>query len=167
MLTVSGAEVDEERLAAICDRYGIAEMKVFGSQARSAAGPDSDIDLLYTLKPGRRLGWEINQLEDELTDLFGRRVDLVSAQALHPLLRRSVLADARPLYAAAPLGRQRYLQAREKPRNLISPVGQLYIAEYLMPGDVPARLQPGQHPAATWCASATRPSPAKRRTSSR
>jgi len=100
MLTVSGAEVDEERLAAICDRYGIAEMKVFGSQARSAAGPDSDIDLLYTLKPGRRLGWEINQLEDELTDLFGRRVDLVSAQALHPLLRRSVLADARPPYAA-------------------------------------------------------------------
>ncbi len=79
------------------------------------------------------------------------------------LLCRVCVSDRR----GAPLGRQRYLQAREKPRNLISPVGQLYIAEYLMPGDVPARLQPGQHPAATWCASATRPSPAKRRTSSR
>jgi hypothetical protein len=56
--------------------------------------------VLYTLQPGRRLGWEIGQLADELTDLFGRRVDLVSSRALHPLLRPSVLAEARPLYAA-------------------------------------------------------------------
>jgi len=95
-----GIEVDGERLAAICDRYGIAELKIFGSQARDTARSDSDIDVLYTLQPGRRLGWEIEQLADELTDLFGRRVDLVSSRALHPLLRPSVLAEARPLYAA-------------------------------------------------------------------
>ena len=95
-----GIEVDGERLAAICDRYGIAELKVFGSHARDAARSDSDIDVLYTLQPGRRLGWEIEQLADELTDLFGRRVDLVSSRALHPLLRPSVLAEARPLDAA-------------------------------------------------------------------
>ncbi|MGE5289414.1 MAG: nucleotidyltransferase family protein [Micromonosporaceae bacterium] len=100
MLIVPGVEVDKERLAAVCDRYGIAELKIFGSQARQAARSDSDIDLLYTLKPGRRLGWEIEQLTDELTNLFGRRVDLVSSRALHPLLRPSVLAEARPVYAA-------------------------------------------------------------------
>ena len=100
MLIILGAEVDEARLAAICDRYGIAELKIFGSQARGTAQPGSDIDILYTLRPGRRLGWEIEQLADELAELFGGRVDLVSARALHPLLRPSVLAEARPVYAA-------------------------------------------------------------------
>lgn len=100
MLIIPGVEVDEARLAAVCDRYGIAELKVFGSRVRGTARPDSDIDILYTLRPGRRLGWEIEQLADELAGLFGRQVDLVSVRALHPLLRPSVLAEARPLYAA-------------------------------------------------------------------
>jgi len=100
MLIIPGVEVDERRLADICDRYGIAELQVFGSQARGTAGPGSDIDVLYTLRPGRRLGWEIEQLADELTALFGRRVDLVSLRSLHPLLQSSVLAEARPVYAA-------------------------------------------------------------------
>ncbi|MBV9384706.1 MAG: nucleotidyltransferase domain-containing protein [Streptosporangiaceae bacterium] len=100
MLIIPGVEVDERRVADICDRYGIAELRVFGSQARGTAGPGSDIDVLYTLRPGRRLGWEIEQLSDELTALFGRRVDLVSLRSLHPLLQSSVLAEARPVYAA-------------------------------------------------------------------
>jgi uncharacterized protein len=100
VLIIPGVEADEARLAAVCDRYGIAELKVFGSGVRGAARPDSDIDILYTLRPGRRLGWEIEQLADELAELFGRPVDLVSVRALHPLLRPSVLAEARPLYAA-------------------------------------------------------------------
>jgi|SRR5580658_10469745 predicted nucleotidyltransferase len=93
-------DVDAAALASICDRYGIAELKVFGSRARGTAGPGSDIDVLYTLLPGRKLGWEIEQLADELASLLGSRVDLVSLRALHPQLRPAVLADARPLYAA-------------------------------------------------------------------
>lgn len=100
MLNIFGGEIDEGRLAAICDRYGISELQIFGSQARGTAGPDSDIDVLYALRPGRRLGWEIEQLADELSELFGSRVDLVSLRSLHPLLKPSVLAEARPLYAA-------------------------------------------------------------------
>jgi predicted nucleotidyltransferase len=100
VLIIPGVEADEARLAAVCDRYGIAELKVFGSRVRGTARPDSDIDFLYTLRPGRRLGWEIEQLADELAELFGRQVDLVSVRALHPLLGPSVLAEARPLYAA-------------------------------------------------------------------
>ena len=93
-------DIDDAALAAVCDRYGIAELRVFGSRARGTAGPGSDIDVLYSLLPGRKLGWEIEQLADELAELFGGRVDLVSARALHPLLRPSVLAEARPVYAA-------------------------------------------------------------------
>lgn len=92
--------VDLPRLREICSRYGIASLSVFGSAARGNAGPDSDIDVLYELKPGVRLGWEIEDLNQELTDLFGRRVDLVSRRALHPLLRDTVLTESRQLYAA-------------------------------------------------------------------
>ena len=100
MVIIPGVDVDEERLGDICDRYGIAELQIFGSQTRGTAGPTSDIDVLYTLRPGRRLGWEIEQLADELTGLFGRRADLVSLRSLHPMLKSSVLAEARPVYAA-------------------------------------------------------------------
>ena len=99
-MQIAGAEVDEKRLADICDRYGIAKLEVFGSQARGTARPDSDIDVLYTLRPGHKLGWEIEQFADELTDLFGRNVDLISLRSLHPLLQPSVLAEARLVYAA-------------------------------------------------------------------
>ncbi|WP_239382382.1 MULTISPECIES: nucleotidyltransferase family protein [unclassified Frankia] len=73
MRLIAGVEIDEGRLAAICDRYGIAELQLLGSQARGTATADSDI--LYTLQPGRRLGWDIEQLADDLADLFGRPVD--------------------------------------------------------------------------------------------
>ncbi len=92
--------VDAERLAAICSSYGIARLMIFGSVARGTAEPSSDIDILYELLPGRRLGWKIEDLTDELSELFGRKVDLVSRMALHKRLRAAVLAEARPLYAA-------------------------------------------------------------------
>jgi uncharacterized protein len=93
-------EVDQDALAAICDKYGIAELKLFGSRAHNTARPDSDIDVLYVLRPGRKLGWDIEQLADELSDLFGHHVDLVSMRALHPRLKPLVLAEAWPLHAA-------------------------------------------------------------------
>jgi predicted nucleotidyltransferase len=97
---VAGVTVDEARLAAVCARYGVARLMIFGSVARGTAEPSSDVDVLYELQPGRRLGWEIEDLSDELSELFGRPVDLVSRAALHERLRAAVLAEAQPLYAA-------------------------------------------------------------------
>lgn len=99
-MTGDWRDVDVARLDAVCMRYGIAALEVFGSAARGEAGPDSDVDLLYDLRPGARLGWEIDDLADELSVLFGRPVDLVSRRAIHPRLRDRILHDARPLYAA-------------------------------------------------------------------
>jgi predicted nucleotidyltransferase len=77
-----------------------ARILVFGSVARGTATPDGDIDVLYELEPGRRLGWGIEQLADALGALFGRPVDLVSPAALHRRLKDTVLSEARTLYAA-------------------------------------------------------------------
>ena len=92
--------LDDRRLAEICRRYGIGRLDIFGSVSRGDAGPSSDVDVLYELAPGARLGWEIENLADELTQVLGRRVDLVSRSALHDSLRDSVLAEAQLLYGA-------------------------------------------------------------------
>lgn len=93
--------VDEVRLREVCQRYGIVRLEVFGSAAVGAAGPDSDIDLLYTLAPGARLGWEIEDLASELAAILGRPVDLVSRRAVNAHIRDQVLQEARPFYDAA------------------------------------------------------------------
>lgn len=92
--------VDVDRLDTLCRQYGIAALFVFGSSARGDATSGSDLDLLYDLEPGARLGWEIEDLSDALAEIFGRPVDLVSRAALHPLLKATVLAEARAVYAA-------------------------------------------------------------------
>lgn len=94
------SNVDRGHLDELCRRYGVARIDVFGSVARGEDREGSDVDLLYELRPGARLGWDIETLSDELADLLGRPVDLVSRRALHPRLRDRVLAEARTLYAA-------------------------------------------------------------------
>lgn len=93
-------EADHARLREICERYGIARLDVFGSASRGDLRPESDIDLLYTLVPGARLGWEIEDLSDELALIFQRPVDLVAERAVNRHIRDRVLNEARPLYAA-------------------------------------------------------------------
>ena len=94
-------DVDVERLREVCERYGVVRLDVFGSLAHGTAGPDRDTDLAYTLAPGKRLGWAIEDLNHELATIFGRPVDLVSRRALNSRLRDRVLAEAQPFYAAA------------------------------------------------------------------
>lgn len=97
MIAVDVMQVDGARLDEVCRRYGVVELSVFGSVARGEARPDSDVDLLYVLAPGSHLGFSINRLEDELSEVFGRRVDLVSKTAVHQSMRAAVLSDARRL----------------------------------------------------------------------
>jgi predicted nucleotidyltransferase len=88
------------RLDELCRRFGVARLEAFGSIGRGDGGEESDLDLLYELAPGAALGWEIEELEAELGELFGRPVDLVSKRSLHRRLRPAVLAEALELYAA-------------------------------------------------------------------
>lgn len=92
--------VDAAALEAVCERFGVAELSVFGSAASGHLAPDSDVDLLYVLRDGVHLGWAINDLSDALEQVLGRPVDLVAKRALHNRLRDSVLSEAKTVYAA-------------------------------------------------------------------
>jgi len=88
------------RLRDLCEKYGIAELYVFGSVARGEDGPGSDVDFLYVLKPGSRIGLEFYDFQHELEVLIGRKVDVVSKTGLHWVIRDRILREARVLHAA-------------------------------------------------------------------
>lgn len=92
--------VDAAALEVVCERFGIAELSVFGSAATGRLSPDSDIDVLYVLRDGVSLGWAIHDLSDEPEQVMGRPVDLVAKRALHNRLRDAVLSEAKVVYAA-------------------------------------------------------------------
>jgi uncharacterized protein len=99
-VTLGEIRAMELRLAELCEKYGIAELSVFGSVARGDARPDSDVDLLYVRVPGNDLGMLYFTLQEDLEKLFGRPVDLVPKDGLHRVIRDQILADAQVLYAA-------------------------------------------------------------------
>ena len=80
----------------IATEHGAKNVRVFGSEARGEAGPNSDLDLLVDMDADRSL-LDLVGLGQDLEDLLGRRVDVLTAASIHPRLRASVLADARPL----------------------------------------------------------------------
>ena len=100
-LQLGEARVDETQLAGLCRRYWVRELSLFGSAARGEMRPDSDIDLLVEFLPDAEVDLvDYAGLMLELSRLLGRKVDLVSKNGLKPLIRDSVLEEARLLYAA-------------------------------------------------------------------
>ena len=91
-----------DRVADFCSRWKITELAVFGSAIRADFAPDSDVDILVTFAP--EAGWSLFDLvnaRQELSVLFGRRVDVVEKAALrNPYRRASILDSTRTLYAA-------------------------------------------------------------------
>ncbi len=85
-----------EELLRLARDHGAVSVRVFGSFARGTAGPDSDVDFLVELEPGRTL-LDLLALIRELGALLGRRADVTTPAALHPLLAARILAEARPL----------------------------------------------------------------------
>jgi predicted nucleotidyltransferase len=100
-LQLGDTQVDETRLADLCRRYSVRELSFFGSAARGQMRPESDIDMLVEFLPDAGIDLvEYAGLMLDLSHLLGRKVDLVSKNGLKPLIRASVLAEARLLYAA-------------------------------------------------------------------
>jgi uncharacterized protein len=83
-------------IRAIAVRHGARSVRVFGSLARGDARDDSDLDLLVGLEPGRSL-LDMIAIKQDLEDILGRSVDVVTERGLSPYLRQRVLAEAIPL----------------------------------------------------------------------
>ena len=75
------------------DRLGVASLKLFGSAARDAAGPDSDADFLVKFNGAASYDLYMD-LKDHLEEVLGIPVDLVTEDALRPEMRQSVERDA-------------------------------------------------------------------------
>ena len=85
-----------QEILAIAARHGARNVRVFGSAARGKVGPDSDFDLLVELDDGRSLLDHVALIQD-LEDLLGRKVDVVTDDALHWYIRERVIQEAIPL----------------------------------------------------------------------
>ena len=95
--------VPRASLVQFCQRWRITELALFGSALGSDFRPDSDIDLLVTFAHDAAWsGWDLVTIQDELGELFGRKVDLVERAAVERsenwIRRRHILTHAEPLY---------------------------------------------------------------------
>jgi predicted nucleotidyltransferase len=86
----------QSEIRSIAAKHGAGNLRVFGSVARGDARENSDVDLLIDIV-GPTTPWFPGGLLTDLETALGRRVDIVIARSLHPLLRESVLKEAVPL----------------------------------------------------------------------
>ena len=96
-------EIDRKALAAICRRYGVKKLSLFGSAARGELRPDSDVDLMVEFKPrSKTTSFDLVDMQDALSPLFGNRpVQLTSPEILrNPYRRKTILPDLTVLYEA-------------------------------------------------------------------
>ena len=84
MRIAPGPDTDDAALAAVCDRYGIAELKAFGLPSPRHRRTRQRHRRPVLPAPRTQARWEIEQLADEPGSLLGHHVDLVSLRALHP-----------------------------------------------------------------------------------
>ncbi len=80
----------------IAARYGASNVRVFGSVARGEAGPDSDVDVLVEFGATQSLVDRVALMQD-LEDLLGRKVDVLTEKSLHWYIRDKVIKEAVPL----------------------------------------------------------------------
>jgi len=95
-------EIDKNALAAFCRRHRIRKLAFFGSVLRDDFGPASDVDVLVEFEPGARVGLiRLAGMENELSDLLGRRAEMHTVKGLNPHFRDEVLSAAEVQYEQA------------------------------------------------------------------
>jgi predicted nucleotidyltransferase len=90
----------KRKIAAICRKYQISELSLFGSQVRGDSTVASDFDFLVEFQPDARIGFiTLGRIQDELEKIVQTQVDLVPKDGLKPLIRKPVLSEAEIVYA--------------------------------------------------------------------
>jgi predicted nucleotidyltransferase len=104
-MTAARIDIPYERIAAFCRKWKITELALFGSVLREDFRPDSDVDVLVTFAPDHRWTFfDLVHMEEELSAILGRRVDLVEREAIERspnyIRRKAILSSFEPVYVA-------------------------------------------------------------------
>ena len=98
-------DVPKKKISTFCRRNGIRRMALFGSVLRDDFTPESDVDVLVEFEPGKTPGLAFFTMQDELSEIYGRRVDLHTFRGVESnpnwLLRKEILDSAEAVYDQA------------------------------------------------------------------
>jgi len=93
--------INHKNIAAFCRKHHISRLSFFGSVLRDDFGPESDVDVLVEFENGYLPGLAFFTMEQELSMIIGRKVDLNTPRFLSPYFREEVVAESVTEYAAA------------------------------------------------------------------
>lgn len=92
----SDVQLRRAEILEIAANHGARNVRLFGSVARGEAHAESDVDFLVDMEPGRSL-LDLVGLGQELEELLGHKVDVLTEGSVHPAIRDRIAAEARPL----------------------------------------------------------------------
>jgi predicted nucleotidyltransferase len=95
--------IPKKEIAALCRKYGVKKLSVFGSAARGEMNPESDVDLMLEFDPASKTSlWDYPAMQDDFSALFDhRKVEFASPEILrNPFRRKTILPDLKTLYEA-------------------------------------------------------------------
>ncbi len=95
-------DIPDAEIAEFCRRNHIRRLALFGSVLRDDFGPDSDVDVLVEFEPEALVGlFELFDMEQELSRILGRQVDMNTPNSLSKYFRDQVLQEAEEQYVQA------------------------------------------------------------------
>lgn len=100
-MTLHGITFPQNELAEFCQRNHIRKLSLFGSILRDDFTAKSDVDVLVEFEPGQTPGFGFVRIQEELSQLIGRRVDLNTPQCLSKYFVDEVLQVAEVVFVAA------------------------------------------------------------------
>lgn len=95
-MTMESLRQNRAAILALAERYGAHSVRVFGSVARDEATPGGDVDFLVEMQPGRSL-LDLVGLWQDLEELLGQKVDVITESGLNRYLRDRIHSEAVPL----------------------------------------------------------------------
>jgi len=97
-------KIPRRKLTAFCRKYRIQKLAFFGSVLREDFKPTSDLDILVEFKKGHTPGLAFFAMPEELKEIFGRDVDLLTYQGIkssrNPIRRKAILESAQVIYVS-------------------------------------------------------------------
>jgi uncharacterized protein len=98
---MSRLSIDSNKIVDFCRRHHIRRLSLFGSVLRDDFGPASDVDVLVEFESGHTPGLAFFSMEEELSRIFGRKVDLNTSGFLSPYFRDIIERESEVQYVSA------------------------------------------------------------------